>query len=87
MQQWDQFIERMAQGIGNLIMILNPEVISLGTFAIYEGDFLLVPLRERLRKYAWRWPLDACRVVASPLGSRIGDMAALAVAITGLQAR
>ena len=87
LQQWDQFIERMAQGIGILIMILNPEVISLGTFAIYEGDFLLVPLRERLRKYAWRWPLDACRVVASPLGSRIGDMAALAVAITGLQAR
>ena len=81
--EWDRFMERMAQGIGNLIMILNPQVVALGTFAIYEGEFLLAPLREKLKKYTWKWPREACRIVPSALGTRIGDLSALAVARTG----
>ena len=83
-KEWDEYTERMAQGIGNLIMVLNPDLIVLGTIAIYEGDILMPPLREKLRKYVWKWPLGACRIMPSSLGARIGDLAALAVAITGL---
>ena len=84
---WDEFVERMAQGIGNLIMILNPQVVVLGTVAIHEGDFLMVPLREKLVKYTWKWPREACRIVPSPLGGRIGDLAALAVAVGAVRAK
>jgi glucokinase len=83
--EWDQFTERMAQGIGNLIMILNPDVVVLGTIAIHAGDFVMAPIRDKLPKYTWEWPLKACKVVASSLGGKIGDLSALAVAVTGLR--
>ena len=82
---WDEFLERVAQGVGNLIMLLNPEVVVLGTIAIRAGDFVMVPLREKLKKYVWEWPLQVCRVVPSSLGERIADLSALAVAVVGLR--
>ena len=84
-KEWEEFVERMAQGIGNLIMILNPDLIILGTIAIYEGDFLMKPLHEKLAKYTWKWPREACRIIPSRLGSKIGDLGALAVAVAGMQ--
>jgi glucokinase len=78
--EWEELTERLAQGIGNLIMILNPQVIILGTIAIHAGDFVMVPLREKLKKYAWPQALNACRVVPSTLEEKIADLAALAVA-------
>ncbi|MBD3334127.1 MAG: ROK family protein [Candidatus Eisenbacteria bacterium] len=81
--EWDDFLDRLAQGIGNLIMILNPEVILLGTMAIHEGDFLLQPLRDRLADYTWEWPRRACRIEAATLGTRIGELASIAVAKVG----
>jgi len=85
MAEWDVFTERVAQGIGNLIMILNPDVIVLGTIAIHTGDFVMGPIRDKLPKYTWKWPLKVCKVVPSSLGGKIGDLAALAVAVTGLK--
>ena len=85
--EWDAFTDRVAQGIGALIMVLNPDVVILGTIGIRAGDFVMNPIRERLAKYAWEWPRRACRVVASSLGDRIGDLSALAVAITGVNQR
>lgn len=82
--EWDELAERMAQGIGSLIMILNPQVVLLGTIAIHAGEFIITPIREKLHKYAWKWPLAACKVVPSTLGANIGDLAALAVAGTAL---
>ncbi len=84
MEQWDQFIERLAQGVGNLIMILNPKVVILGTIAIHAGDLVLEPLARKLPKYTWPPPRQACQVVASSLGAAIGDLAALAVAAVEL---
>jgi glucokinase len=85
MAEWDQFTERVAQGVGNLIMILNPDVILLGTIAVHAGEFAMAPIRDKLPKYVWEWPLKACKVVPSSLGTRIGDLSALAVAVTGLR--
>jgi glucokinase len=85
LRQWDVFTERLAQGVGNLIQVFNPEVIVLGTMAVNEGDFLMDPLREKLPRYTWKWPLEACTVVPSSLGSRAGDLSALAVARAGLE--
>jgi glucokinase len=83
--EWDVFIERLAQGVGNLMMIINPELVILGTIAVFEGEFLLAPLRERVKKYAWKWPIEACRIVPSSLGADIGNYAALAVGADGIR--
>ena len=83
--EWDRLLERLAQGIGNLIMVLNPDVVVLGTIAIHAPDLVMPPLHEKLKKYTWKWPLAACEVVPSALGGKIGDLAALAVALTGLK--
>jgi glucokinase len=80
--EWDDFTERLAQGISNVIMILNPQAVVLGTIAVYEGDFVLRPLRQKLPKYTWKWALDACTINASALGKSIGDLGAIAVALT-----
>jgi len=82
--EWDRFTERAAQGIGNLIMCLNPDVVVLGTIAIQAGEFAMRPIRQKLKKYAWQWPLAACQIVPSALGGRIGDLSAIAVATSGL---
>lgn len=82
--RWEGFVERLAQGVGNLIMILNPDVVLLGTMAVAHGEFVMRPLRERLPRYAWKWPLEACVIEPSSLGERIGDLSAIAVAVAGL---
>ena len=82
--EWDMFMERLAQGIGNIIMILNPEAVVLGTIAIHEGDMVMKPLREKLPKYTWEWALTPCKISPSALGVELGDLGALAVGITGV---
>ena len=37
------------------------------------------PLRAELEKHTWPWNYEACEVVPSPLGSKIGDLSALAI--------
>lgn len=82
--EWDVFIERLAQGIGNLLQVLNPELVLLGTIAVREGDLVLKPLRERVKKYAWPWIVNACRIEVCSLGENIGNCATLAVAKAGV---
>lgn len=77
--KWDEFLERFGQGIGILIQTINPEVVVIGTFARHLGDRLLVPLRERVKKYVWKTPFDACKIISSPLGEKIGVQSALAL--------
>lgn len=84
LEEWDRMLERLAQGIGALIMTLNPEVVVLGTIAIHAHDLILAPLRTKMRSYVWKWPLEACEIVPSTLGAKIADLAGLAVAMDGL---
>ncbi|MEI6562831.1 MAG: ROK family protein [bacterium] len=83
--EWDQLAERMAQGMGGLIMVLNPDVVILGTIAIHCGDFIMKPILEKIPKYTWEWPLKACTIASSSLGEKIGDLASLGVALTGVR--
>jgi glucokinase len=83
--EWNTYLDRLAQGIGILIQSFNPDVVLLGTIAIKEGDWLIKPLQERLERYCWKWPLEACTVAPSSLGEKIGDLAGLAIALTGLE--
>lgn len=83
MEFWGEYIERLAQAIGTLIMFYNPSAVLLGTIAIHTGDFLLEPLRAALPRYAWDVSRAGVRIAPSALGERIGNLSALSVAAEG----
>lgn len=77
---WETFLDRLAQGIGILLMCYNPSAVVMGTIAIHLGDLLLEPLRARLPRFAWEPTRQQLHLAASQLGPRIGDLGALALA-------
>ncbi|MDD5676626.1 MAG: ROK family protein [Kiritimatiellae bacterium] len=84
-REWQAYVERLAQGIGIIIMVLNPDMVVLGTIACQTGDLLMISLKECLRRFAWGPALNACRIEVSALGASIGDLGAIAVAAEGLK--
>ena len=69
----------MGIGIANIIQILNPERIVLGTIAVHAGDLILDPIRAAVREYAWSRSADVCQIVPAALGDRAQDLAAVAL--------
>ncbi len=77
---WDEFIMRLAQGIGVVLMNFNPEVVVLGTIAIHAGPLLFEPLKNQLARFAWKENIHACRIEASAIGDAISELSGLALA-------
>jgi glucokinase len=73
----------MGIGMANVIMILNPERIIIGTIAVHAGDLILEPIRAALRDYAWARSTEVCEVVPAALGDRAQDLAAIALWLDG----
>lgn len=82
---WEEYIEQLAQGIGVLLQTLNPDAIILGTIAAHNKKLVMQPLKETLPRYAWRAPLEHCRIEPTELGSDLGQLGALAVDLKGLR--
>jgi glucokinase len=80
---WQEFIVRLAQGIGIIIQTLNPQAIVLGTIAIHAKDLLFKPLKKELAKFCWKSPLNACRIESSTIGQNISELSAIALAVSG----
>ncbi len=73
--------EHLGRGLAVLVDLLNPEMIVIGGMGSRLGDLLLAPARRVLAAEALAVSVDACRVVPAALGERIGDYAALCVAL------
>lgn len=84
LEVWEKYINRLAQGIGILLMTLNPDAIILGTIAIKNHDLLMKPLKNALSRFSWKEPLHHCHIQESKLGVEIGMIGALTLAIEGL---
>jgi glucokinase len=69
----------MGIGIANIIQILNPEVVILGTIAVHAGDLVLDPIRKAVSEYAWKRSADVCRIVPAALEDRAQDLAGIAL--------
>ncbi len=72
---------KLGLSLAILVDILNPECIVLGGLAVRLGDLILKPARKSLQREALKPALDACRLLPALLGERIGDVAALCVAM------
>ncbi|MGI4757816.1 MAG: ROK family protein [Janthinobacterium lividum] len=72
---------RLGEALAMLVDLLNPERIVIGGLALRLGEALLEPARARMREEALEGPAAACTVLPASLGERIGDVAALCVAM------
>ena len=70
----------LAQGLANLIYLLDPQRIILGTIAVAAGDLLLGPLRTELARRIWPAFQEGLEILPAGLGDDLGDHAAFAVA-------
>jgi glucokinase len=78
--------ERLGQTLAMLMDVLNPERIVLGGLAWRMGEHLLAPMRRVMEREALPQTLRACEVVPAALGEKIGDVAAMCVAV-GLEGK
>jgi len=76
----------MGIGIANVIQILNPEVVILGTIAVHAGELIMGPIQDAVREYAWKRSYEVCRIVPAALGDRAQDLAAIALWVEGTPA-
>ncbi|MDF2671230.1 MAG: glcK 1 [Paenibacillus sp.] len=73
--------EYLGVGLALLIDILNPQAIVIGSIFGRQYDILWPAAKEVLEREALSYALQVCRVVPAGLGERVGDYAALTVAI------
>ena len=71
----------MGWGIANLVNILNPDIVLLGTIAVAAGDLLLDPIRETVSKFAMTRPAEVVHIAPAQLGDALGDLAAIALVV------
>ncbi len=80
-----QVIEKSARylgkGISILIDILNPELTVIGGMGVRLGELLFKPAREVIEKEAISAAAEVHKIVPAELGEKIGDYAALCVAM------
>lgn len=74
----------MGWGIANMVNILNPEVVIIGTIAVAAGDLLLEPIRRTVRQMAMERAASAVKILPAQLGEYVGDLAAVSLVISNL---
>lgn len=73
----DQYEEYLAHGIGGLVTIFRPEIFLIGGGLSAQGDYLLRPLNEKLKRYAYSADsIGAAPVVKAELGNTAGTIGA-----------
>ncbi len=72
---------RLGEALAILVDLLNPQRIVIGGLALRFGETLLKPARQRMMEEALADAAAACTVLPAALGERIGDVAALCVAM------
>jgi glucokinase len=72
---------RLGEALAILVDLLNPERIVIGGLAMRLRDLLLEPARRVMRREALALSAETCQVVPATLDERIGDVAALCIAM------
>lgn len=72
--------ERLGRALGNVVQLLDPEVIVVNGGISNAGKILLGPIRESLKSYTMPLRGRRLRVVRSRLGDRAGILGAAALA-------
>ncbi len=71
-------------GLANLIQIINPQVIVLGTIATEQGNWFLDRVRQVARRETWPQMFEVVQILPSPLGNQVGDYGAISIILQNL---
>lgn len=82
-QVWDEMIQYLAVGVGNLFNVLAPEAVVIGGGVSETGEQLFGPLRERVRERMRMLPPESINILQASLG---GDSALHGALILGQSA-
>ena len=77
----DETAYYMGWGIANLVNILNPDIVLLGTIAIAAGNLLLEPMRKTVSSFAMARPAEVVTIMPAQLGDSLGDLAAISLVV------
>ena len=84
----DRYNDLLARAVVQLVFVLAPEVVVLGTIPTAAGEALcLEPIRARVRAHSWPFLSERLRIEPSALGERLPELAGLGVAADALEAR
>ena len=72
----DYEADYIALGIGNLLNVLDPEIVVVGGGVSVAGDILFDKVKERLKKYAFPSTTENLKIVAASLGNDAGILGA-----------
>jgi glucokinase len=75
----------LGKGLSLLIDLLNPELVVIGSMGVRLGELLFAPARQVIEQEALPGAAQACKLVPAELGEKIGDYAALCVALKVLE--
>ncbi len=75
----------LGKGLSLLIDLLNPELVVIGSMGVRLGELLFAPACQVIAQEALPGAARACKIVAAELGEKIGDYAALCVALKVLE--
>ena len=71
----------MGWGIANLVNIVNPDIVLVGTIAVAAGDLLLEPIRRTVLDMSMQRPGGIVKIMPAQLGQQIGDLAAISLVV------
>ena len=71
----------MGWGIANLVNIVNPDIVLVGTIAVAAGDLLLEPIRRTVLDMSMQRPGGIVKIMPAQLGQHIGDLAAISLVV------
>jgi glucokinase len=78
---FQQTLEYLAAGLANLIFILNPEAIVLGTIVAKNPDLFIEPLERMVRERVWDVFSTGIKILPGQLTDQIGVYAPLALVL------
>ena len=73
---FDQYTEELALGMANIINFLDPEIIAIGGGVSAAGEFLLEPIRQKLKKYVFYKDLPYSEIKLATMGNDAGIVGA-----------
>lgn len=74
----------LGYGLSMLIDILNPEKIVIGSIFARSGELLAASMQEVINEETLPQSRAVCEIVPAELGESLGDVAAISVAVNGL---
>lgn len=81
LQATKMILTHLAEGLGNLANMYNPDLIVIGGGVSLQGDYLFAPLREEMKSKCFEKIYRSVEVTASNLQDRAGIYGACALAM------